>query len=114
MLQGQYAVILYIVPFVTGVVLGVVLDVVELLDVTFLLTCTILFTGSWITFSSNTVFSISTSFWYFILYVTSFIPSFPSCNTLFVVFVDDPAVFFVTVSNGIETCSVTIFSVIGA
>ena len=84
-----------------------VLAVVDALLVTFCVTCTILFTGSVTTFSEITVFSISLSFWYFILYVISFKPSFPSCNTLFVVF-------FVTVSYGIATCSTTIFSVIGA
>ena len=100
--HGQYAVILYTcVPAVAAVVVAAAvaaaLVVVPALDVT-LFTCTILFTGSVITFSDNCVFSISTSFWYFILYVTSFSPFFPCCNTLFVVFVLVPAEFFVTVS----------------
>ena len=75
-----------------------VLAVVDALLVTFCVTCTILFTGSVTTFSEITVFSISLSFWYFILYVISFKPSFPSCNTLLVVFSSEPVVFFVTVS----------------
>ena len=113
--QEQYAVILYISPVAPAwtVVLGVVLDS-ELLDVTVLLTWTILFTGSLITVSDNWIFSISTSFWYLILYVISFIPSLPCCIILFVVFSVVPVVFFVIVSYGIATCSVTIFSVIGA
>ena len=88
---------------------------VELLEVICLvLISTILSIGSLIISLEISVFSISILFWYFILYVISFKPSFPSCNTLFVVFSSEPVVFFVTVSYGIATCSTTIFSVIGA
>ena len=75
----QYAVTLniFVVPEEVSLV------IVPPLDVTFCWTWTILLTGSFITFSESFVLSISSSFWYFILYVTSFIPSSPCCITLF-------------------------------
>ena len=72
----------------------------------------ILSTGSSITVSEIMFFSISTSFLYFTLYLISFNPFFPSCITVSLVSVFSFETSFVTVSNGISTCSITIFSVI--
>ena len=82
------------------------------LDVTcIVLTSTILFTGSLIIVLEISVLSISSSFWYFILYVTSLKPFLPLWTTLFC-FVPSPVASFVIVSNGITSCSVTNFSTI--
>ena len=106
----QYAVTLNIfvspVPFACVFALATVLPD---LDVIFLCTWTILFTGSFTTVSDNFVFSISSSFWYFTLYVISFIPSSPCWITLFFVSVEPCDASFVIVSYGIISCSTTIF-----
>ena len=113
--QEQYAVTLNILVSPTLFPVVCVLSYPALDVVTiFFCTCTILSIGSFIISSERTIFSICSSFWYFVLYVTSFIPSFPSFKTLLVVFESALVEFFVIVSYGIATCSTTIFSVIGA
>ena len=74
----QYAVTLNIFVSPTFVPVVAFLSTLPLDVVTiFFCTCTILSVGSFTIFSEITVLSISSLFWYLILYVTSFNPSSP-------------------------------------